>query len=527
MNKIERIKLEKDGLDIKKDLHKFAEEGWEAISDEDVQRLKWYGLFLRNPTPGFFMLRVRISNGHTFSYQIKVLAQIAQGFGNGVIDITTRQQLQIRHLKIENIPEVFELLEMTGLTSAQTGMDNVRNIMGCPVAGIHPKEALDASPAVWALTEHILGNREFTNLPRKFNVAITGCPDNCLHAETQDLALVPASREENGKTELGFNVLAGGKLGSGGYRIASCLNVFVTPEEVVEVCSAVILLFRDHGSRENRSQNRLAFLLDEWGVDRFRAELEKRLKRPLKPAEKEMRQGQSSEHIGIYRQKQPSMNYVGLKIPVGRIQGKKLEQLAELAERYGNGEIRISPAQSLILPNVSDKNLGDLLEEPLLKELDYHPSSILRGLVSCVGSDYCHLAAIETKSRALEVASKLEKTLSDTSPITMHWSGCPAGCGNHLVGDIGLLGKRIKYGGEVVDGVDVFVGGRAGPDPKLAVKILENVPCDLLPEVLEKIIPYHTREKMHRVKGQRKRKAVKKKTGEPAFPETRLPIAVS
>ena len=169
----------------------------------------------------------------------------------------------------------------------------------------------------------------------------------------------------------------------------------------------------------------MAFLLYEWGVDRFRAELEKRIKRHLQYAEKEMRNAQISEHIGIYRQKQPSMNYVGLKIPVGRIQGKKLEQVAVLAERYGNGEIRISPAQALILPNVSDKNLGDLLEEPLLKELDYHPSSIMRGLVSCVGSDYCHLAAIDTKGRALEVATKLEKSLSDTSPITMHWSGCP------------------------------------------------------------------------------------------------------
>lgn len=510
MNKIERLKLEKDGLDIKQDIRRFAEEGWEEISEDDIQRLKWYGLFLRTPTPGYFMLRVRIPNGQTFSYQIKVLAQIAEGFGNGVIDVTTRQQIQIRHLKIENIPEVFELLEMGGLTSAQTGQDNVRNIMGCPVAGIHPKELLNASPEVLALNEHILNNREFSNLPRKFNVAITGCPDNCVHAETQDLALIPASKDEKDEQVLGFNVLAGGKLGSGGYRIASSLNVFVTPKEALEVCSAVILIFRDHGNRENRSQNRLAFLLDEWGVDRFRAELEKRLKRSLSPAGNELRNVESSEHIGIYRQKQPSMNYVGLKIPVGRIMGNKLEKFAELAERYGNGEIRISPAQTLILPNVSDKNLGDLLEEPLLKELDYHPSSIMRGLVSCVGSDYCHLAAIETKSRALQVASKLEETLSETAPITMHWSGCPAGCGNHLVADIGLLGKRIKLRGEVVDAVDIFVGGRAGPDPKLAVKLMENVPCDVLPTVLEQVIPYHTRQKMHRKKGRRKPKKVEK-----------------
>ncbi len=505
VNKIEELKLEKDGLAIKNDLDRFAQEGWESISEEDIQRLKWYGLFLRVPTPGYFMLRVRIPNGHSFSYQVKMLAQIARGYGNGVIDITTRQQVQIRHLRIEQVPEVFELMELAGLTSVQSGMDNVRNIMGCPAAGLHPKEVLDASPLVFALTQRILENREFSNLPRKCNVLITGCPDNCVHAETQDLALVPASREEAGGPVLGFNVLAGGKLGSGGYRIASPLDVFVRPEEVVEVCSQVILIYRDHGNRDNRTQNRLAFLLDDWGEERFRQELERRLDRPLTRAGTDGRNRERLEHLGIYRQAQPFMNYVGIKVPVGRIEAKKLEEIATLAERYGNGEVRFTPGQNLILPNVSDKKLGDLLEEPLLKELVYHPNGVMKGLVSCVGSDYCHLSAIETKSRALETATRLEEHLKDTPPLSMHWSGCPSGCGNHLVADIGLMGKRVKVEGTVVDAVDVFMGGRAGPDPKPALKILENVPCDRLPELLRHLIPFHTRDKMHRKKGRRRK----------------------
>ncbi len=242
MNKIELIKTEKDGLKIKSDIHRFAKEGWESISEEDIQRLKWYGLFLRNPTPGFFMLRVRIPNGLSFSHQVKALSSIAETYGNGKIDITTRQQVQLRHLKIENIPEVFRLLEEMGLTSSQTGMDNVRNIMGCPVAGLSPKEKVDAHSQLKALNEHIIGNPEFTNLPRKFNITLSGCPDDCVHAETQDLALVPAVEEKGGNMVYGFNVLVGGKLGSGGYRIATPLNVFLCPEEVVEVCSALILL---------------------------------------------------------------------------------------------------------------------------------------------------------------------------------------------------------------------------------------------------------------------------------------------
>ena len=503
MNKIELIKAEQDGLKIKSEIQRFAEEGWESISDDDIQRLKWYGLFLRNPTPGFFMLRVRIPNGFSISHQVRLLACIAETYGNGVVDITTRQQVELRHLKIENIPQIFTLLEEVGLTTSQTGMDNVRNIMGCPVSGLNPKEKVDAHSLVKALNEHIVGNPEFSNLPRKFNITLTGCPDDCVHAETQDLALVPAVQEKNGNSVYGFNILVGGKLGSGGYRIATPLDVFLAPEEVVEVCSALILLYRDHGSRDVRSKNRLAFLIEDWGEEKFRMALEEGVGKSLTPAGVDLRGNEKSEHIGAYRQKQTSMNYVGLKIPVGRIQADKLKALARLAEKYGNEEIRFSHSNSLVIPNVSDEKLGDMLEEPVIKEFSYHPSSVLKGLVSCVGSDYCNLAAIETKSMALKVASQLEGKLPDTAPINMHWSGCPAACGNHLVADIGLLGKKMRRGGEVIEAVDIYMGGRTGIDPKLAVKVMEDVPCDQLAKVLEFVVPYHTREKMHPIKGKK------------------------
>ena len=503
MNKVELIKAEKDGLKIKNEIHRFAKEGWESISEEDIQRLKWYGLFLRNPTPGFFMLRVRIPNGFSFSHQVRVLACIAEIYGNGVIDITTRQQVQLRNLKIESIPRVFDLLDEVGLTTSQTGMDNVRNIMGCPVSGLNPKEKVDSYSLVKALNEHIIGNSEFSNLPRKFNITLSGCPDDCVHAETQDLALVPAIEEMGGRTNYGFNVLVGGKLGSGGYRIATPLDVFLCPEEVVEVCSALILLYRDHGSRGVRSKNRLAFLIEDWGEEKFRSALEERVGRSLTPAGADLRKNEKSEHIGAYRQKQSLMNYVGLKVPVGRIKADQLKSIAHLAEKYGNEEVRFSHSNSIVIPNVSDQTLGDLLEEELVKEFTYHPSSILKGLVSCVGSDYCNLAAIETKSMAMKVAMQLESKIPNTAPINMHWSGCPAACGNHLVADIGLLGKKMRRGSEVIEAVDIFMGGRSGIDAKLAVKVMEDVPCDELAKVLELVVPYHTREKMYPIKGKK------------------------
>ncbi len=511
MNKIEALKAERDGLAVKEMIAQYAKTGWESIPEDDVQRLKWYGLFLRNPTPGFFMIRVRIPGGKTGSYQLKALAAIAGTYGNGVLDLTTRQQIQLRQIKIEDVPSVFAKMDEVGLTSLQTGMDNVRGVMTCPVAGLSPDEVSDATPLVRAINEEILGNPAYSNLPRKFNVAVTGCPDNCVHMETQDLALVPAYHDDGQGRRLGYNVLAGGKLGSGGYRIATPLDIFVTEGDALAVSRAIIEIFREHGSRENRTQARLAFLLEEWGESRFREEVETRIGKKLSPAGVDARKIVEKSHIGIYRQRQPGMNYVGLKVLVGRITHDDLAKIAALVEKYGTGEVRISPAQALIITNVSDRKIGDLDREPLVKQFAYNPSPVYKGLVSCVGSDYCNLAVIETKGRAVETAKALEARLGSTvKPITMHWSGCPAACGNHLVADIGLLGKKAKIEGKVVDAVDIYVGGRSGPDPKLAVKIMEDVPCDRLPMVLEGLVPYHAREKMHRVRGGVKKPALSK-----------------
>src|SRR5262249_42490741 len=304
------------------------------------------------------------------------------------------------------------------------------------------------------------------------------------------IALTPAIKEIDGEEIKGFNVAAGGKMGSGGYRVASALDIFARVEEAAAICAQITLIFSDYGFREVRTKARLAFLIDEWGTEKFRAELESRMGYALPTAGDDMRVKRKSDHSGVFRQKQKGLNYAGLNVPVGRITTAQLMEVSRLSEAYGNGDIRLTTVQNIIIPNVPDEKISALTEEPLLQELRYDPSEIMRGLVSCTGIDYCHLALIETKELAMKTARHLEQKLRRTKPISIHWSGCPAGCGNHAVADIGLMGKNIRVDGEIVDGVDVFLGGKAGPGARTPLKILENVPCDDLPEVLEQVIPY-------------------------------------
>jgi ferredoxin-nitrite reductase len=359
------------------------------------------------------------------------------------------------------------------------------------VAGLTHTELFDASPVVREFTQAFLGNKAFTNLPRKFNVAITACTDNCTHAETQDLALTPAIKIVAGQEVNGFNVAVGGKMGSGGLRVATPLGVFVPPEEAAALCSHITLLFRDHGSRRARNRARLAFLVDAWGIGRFRAELERRVGAPLRSQGRDARSGKSADHLGISRQRDPDLRSVGLSVPVGRITSPQLAEVARLAKVYGSGDVRITTGQNVIITNVPEAKIPALSTESVLRELAYEPSGMMRGLVSCTGIDYCHMALIETKELALKTAHELEQKFGKHGKLlTMHWSGCPAGCGNHAAADIGLLGKNVKIGDQVVDAVDVFVGGRSGPNARAGTKVLEDVPCSDLAHVLERVLPY-------------------------------------
>jgi len=494
MNKIEALKSERDGLDVTEDLVRFAREGWRTIADDDKERLKWVGVFQRKPTPGHFMMRIRMANGILTAAQARLLGEITKATGRNIADVTTRQQIQLRWVTIEEVPDVIGRLEAAGLSSLQTGMDNIRGIVGCPATGLTPRELFDTAPIAAAFQKIFLGNKAFTNLPRKFNVTITGCVEHCTPGETQDISMTPAIATGDEQEVVGLNVAVGGKQGSGGPRFATALDAFVTREEAAEVCAAIALIFRDHGLREARSKARLAFLVDEWGGERFRKELEARLGRALPPAGRDARAAKSTDHIGIFRQREPGLNYVGLKTPVGRVRGDQLVELARLAERYGRGELRLMPSQNVLIPHIPDTLLGELTREPLLRELPYNPSEIRRGLVSCTGTDFCNLALIDTKTRALALAREFENRIEASRPLTVRWSGCPASCGNHHTADVGLQGCKVKVNGKIVDGVHVFVGGRGGLEPRAGEKVFADVPCDEMPEVLDRLIRFFPRD---------------------------------
>ena len=493
MNKIEALKTEKDGLDVTEDLVRFAREGWKTIAADDTERLKWVGVFHRKPTPGHFMMRIRMPNGIVTAAQARLLGEITleagRASGRPIADVTTRQQIQLRWVTIEGVPDVMARLEAAGLSSLQTGMDNIRGIVGCPATGLSPRELIDTAGVAAAFQAIFLGSKAFSNLPRKFNVTITGCLEHCTGGDTQDISMTPALA---GDTP-GFNVAVGGKQGSGGPVFARALDAFVRPEEAAPVCAAIALIFRDHGPREARSRARLAFLIEERGVAWFREELERRLERPLPPAGRDARVATATDHVGIFRQRQPGLNYVGLKTPVGRLTGAQLLELARLSERYGRGELRFTPLQNVLLPYVPDARLGDLTQEPLLRALPYNPSEVQRGLVACTGTDFCNLALIDTKTRALALARELEQRVGRSRPISIRWSGCPASCGNHHTADVGLQGCKVKVDGKIVDGVHVFVGGRGGAGPRAGMRIMEDVPAEALPEVLDRLVRFFPR----------------------------------
>jgi ferredoxin-nitrite reductase len=491
--------MDGDGLRILEHMPQIIERGAEALTPAEKELLKWVGVFYRRPTPGKFMMRIRMPNGFVSSEQLLTIAELSRRIGNSVLDITTRQQIELRGFTLDSIPVIWEKLQGVNLGSLQTGIDNVRNINGCALAGLTPHELFDASPVVQELDRIIVGSRgnpEFTNLPRKFNITVTGCMDNCTHNESQDIALIPAKK--GGRA--GFNVLVGGKMGSGGFTVASPLNVFVEVFQATRVVLELIKIHRDHSPREARSKCRFAFLIEKWGIPRLRAELTTRLGHELAFQGRDMRGSSHADHIGRSAQKQAALVAVGLCVPPGRVKPEQLEELARLADVYGSGEIRLTTGQNTIIPNVPADRVMKLYSEPLLKEFSPRPSPFVRGLVACVGTDYCNLALIETKSRAVALSQALhEKMGAGVNPLTIHWSGCPAGCGNHEAADIGLRGFKTKIEGKIVDAVAVYVGGRTGPYAVAGKEILATVPCDeTLPDVMANVIQSYRLENENR-----------------------------
>nr|WP_293124923.1 ferredoxin--nitrite reductase [Microcoleus sp. bin38.metabat.b11b12b14.051] len=491
LNKFEKLKAEKDGLALKAELDQFAQIGWEAMDETDREhRLKWLGIFFRPVTPGKFMMRLRLPNGVITSNQTRTLGEIVQRYGSdGSADITTRQNLQLRGIRIEDVPDIFRRLKEAGMTSIQSGMDNVRNITGSPVAGLDADELIDT----WELANQVQdmitnsgeGNPEFSNLPRKFNIAIAGCRDNSVHAEINDIAFIPAYQDGN----IGFNVLVGGFFSAKRCEAAIPLNVWASPSDVVDLCRAILTVYRDRGPRANRQKSRLMWLIDELGIEQFRTAVEQQVGRTLHPAAaKDEIIWDKRDHIGIYAQKQSGLNYVGLHVPVGRLQAADLYDLARIAEVYGSGELRLTVEENVIVPNVPDSRLESLVKEPLLQRFSIDPAPLMRALVSCTGSKFCNFALIETKARSVAMIRELEAELSVPKPVRIHWTGCPNSCAQPQVADIGLMGTKVRKNGKTLEGVDIYMGGTVGKDAHLGTCVQKSIPCEDLKPVLHQLL---------------------------------------
>ena len=499
LNKVEKAKAEKDGLAVKDELEDFAQMGWENVDKTDLEvRLKWLGIFFRPVTPGQFMLRLRTPNGYLTTGKMRLLADIIQRYGDdGSGDITTRQNIQLRGVRLEDMPDIFRRLKAAGMTTVQSGFDNVRNITGSPVAGIDPDEVIDTRELVQQLqdsiTNHGEGNPAFTNLPRKFNIAVEGSRDNSIHAEINDIAFVPAEREG----VIGFNVLVGGYLSAQRCAEAVPLNAWVPPnDEVLEVSRSILTVYTTNGLAEGlrvtRSKARLMWLIDKWGIEGFRAAVEQEMGRSLlSAAPTTLIDRDKQDHLGVHPQKQAGYRYVGLHVPAGRLSAEAMFELARLAEVYGNGEIRLTVEQNVIIPFIPEEHLQGFLAEPLLEELPLDPPPLSRSLVSCTGSKYCNFALVETKARGVAIARQLDEQLHVPQRVRIHWTGCPNSCAQAQAGDIGLIGAKVRKDGEMVEGVDIYMGGKVGKDAQLGELVHKGIPCDELPEVLQGLLVEH------------------------------------
>lgn len=506
LNQVERWKAERHPLEVKQAvLERYAFEGPASIAkvDGEAERLKWVGIYPQRQGGDAFMLRVKIPGGRLTAAQARLIGEIASEhargpephplWGDGYLDLTTRQDIQLHWIRIGAIPEIWSRLEEVGVTTVQACGDSARNVLCCPVSGIDHHEVIDSYPVAVAISDFFTGNRQYANLPRKFKMSVTGCVEDCAQAEINDVALVPARLADG---TAGFNLLVGGGL-SDGPRLASDIDVFVRSEDAVEISRAVAQVFDELGNRENRWTCRMRYLVQELGPERFREELAARAAIPLTPAGEHLTRKYRGDHIGIHRQKGDGLNYVGVNVTVGRMAGTDLIEAARLAETYGDGEIRLTTDQNYLFTGVPDATIDAFLAEPLLQTHSPNPKPFERGAVACTGNEFCRLAIVETKARALQWARELDRRvhLDGTEIVRMHFSGCSASCAQPQIADIGFRGETAKTNGAIVEGVDIGLGGSLGRDAAFIDWVEGAKPADEVPDALVRLFDRFSSER--------------------------------
>jgi len=501
----ERLKREKDPWKAFDDVRAFAREGRSSVVPEWASYyFKWWGIYTQGDGIGatggkggeglaseYFMMRIAIPNGILSSSQLRVIGNLTRKYARNLADITVRQAIQLHWLTIESLPEVVDALNAVGLSPAGACGDVVRNVTGCPLAGVAGDELIDASPLALEVAHLLNGNSEFFNLPRKFKISVTGCESWCSNPEINDIGLTAVKRDG----EVGYALRVGGGL-SADPHLAVRLDAFILPHQAVRVVRAVVEIFRDQqGLRESRDRARLKhlFLREGWTAESFLAELQSRLDFTLLPGVAEhIPDDVFRDHVGVHPQRQRGLSYVGASILRGRLTGEQLEAAADLAERFGSGSLRTTVSQNLIFIDIPNSKAVELVHELGLLGLQVEGSMFWRGAIACTGTEFCKLAISETKAFTRWLVDELEERLPGfDQQLKLNVTGCPNSCGQHWVADIGIEGKKIKHNGQLTDAFYFCLGGAVGLNAAIARPVGFRCPAPLVPDAIERLLRHY------------------------------------
>jgi sulfite reductase (ferredoxin) len=511
LNKNEENKKNDDGLNVRdRIVDVYSKAGFDSIDPADLRgRFRWYGLYTQR-RPGidggktailepeelddrYFMLRVRIDGGQLNPDQLRAIADVSTKYARGTADLTDRQNIQLHWIEIESVPAIWEALEAVGLSTMEACGDTPRVILGCPLAGIDADEVIDATPQIQDVNERYIGSPEFSNLPRKFKSALSGCTAQCTIHEINDIAFVGVVNDEG---QAGYDVWVGGGL-STNPMFGKRLGAFVRPDQVHEVWAGVTGIFRDYGYRRLRHRARIKFLMNDWGPERFRELLEKDYlgyALPDGPAPGAP-EGARRDHVGIRPQRDGNY-YVGFAPRVGRVNGDLLHVIADLAEEYGSGRVRTTTEQKMVILDVPQDRTEALAAELEANDLQVRPSTFRRQTMACTGIEYCKLAIVETKQRGMDLIAELEQRLPDfEEPLTININGCPNSCARIQVADIGLKGQLVTDAdGNQVEGYQIHLGGSIGGSFGKKVRGLKTT-ADDLPDYVERVLRRFQKQK--------------------------------
>jgi sulfite reductase (ferredoxin) len=540
--RVERLKRAKNPWDHLDEIRQFARDGFDSIPPEWLGTyFRPWGIYTQGDGVGviggkngegkavpYFMVRIRIPNGLLTSEQARAIADLSDHFGNGVADITVRQNVQLHWVRVENLPELLERLWSVGLRTTGACGDVTRNITGCPLAGVHAHELADVSSLALALDKELAGNPDFYNLPRKFKITITACPDWCSYPEINDISFTATLQKSLGaapsgfegagfdfsdsssstshqspitKHEIGFSLRVAGGLSTEPH-LAVKLNAFIRWEQVLPVARAIAEVFRESEVlRQSREKARLKFLFLQhgWTADSFLTAIESKLGYKLDPAAPEQLPASiHRDHLGVIPQKQPGLFTIGANVIRGRITPSQLRVAADLAEHHGDAHLRATPMQNLLLINISESRVSSVVQELVANGLPVETNAFVRGTVACTGSEFCKLALTETKSFARWLTEQLEERFPGyQEDIKLHITGCPNSCGQHWIADIGIEGKKIKHDGQMVDAYYFCVGGSVGQFASIARPVGYRCGAGEVPDAITRLLAHFHAHRHH------------------------------